>query len=74
MVKFENAEFFVQSKLGKKGTERPIYYDFQLDNEVDNIGWLTRNIHQAIYQVLKKRIGNLVRRIMGLLKGFLLRN
>ncbi|MGE7942229.1 DEAD/DEAH box helicase family protein [Lysinibacillus xylanilyticus] len=50
-------DFFVQSKLDKKGTELPVRYDFQLDNEVDNIGWLTRNIHQAIYQQLKKRIG-----------------
>nr|WP_241747191.1 helicase-related protein [Lysinibacillus sphaericus] len=31
-------DFFVQSKLDKKGTELPVRYDFQLDNEVDNIG------------------------------------
>lgn len=50
-------EFFVQSKLDKKGTDLPVRYDFKLDNEVDNIGGLTRNIHQSIYQVLKKKIG-----------------
>ncbi len=50
-------DFFVQSKLEKKGTELPVRYDFQLDSDVDNIGWLTRNIHQAIYQQLKKHIG-----------------
>ncbi|WP_400243207.1 DEAD/DEAH box helicase [Niallia sp. JL1B1071] len=50
-------DFFVQSKLDKKGMELPIRYDFQLDSDVDNIGWLTRNIHQSIYQVLKKRVG-----------------
>lgn len=42
-------EFFVQSKVDKKGTELPVRYDFKLDSEVDNIGWLTRNIHQSIY-------------------------
>lgn len=50
-------EFFVQSKLDKKGTDLSVRYDFKLDNEVDNIGWLTKNIHQSIYQVLKKKIG-----------------
>ncbi|MFF5995181.1 DEAD/DEAH box helicase family protein [Lysinibacillus sp. KU-BSD001] len=50
-------EFFVQSKLEKKGTELPVRYDFQLDSDIDNIGWLMKNTHQSVYQVLKKNIG-----------------
>lgn len=62
-------EFFVQSKLDKKGTDLPIRYDFKLDSEVDNIGWLTKNIHQSIYQVLKKKIGEFNTSDYGVAKG-----
>ncbi|MFY3790786.1 hypothetical protein ACOQFO_03605 [Ureibacillus sp. MALMAid1270] len=61
-------DFFVQSKLDKRGTELSIRYDFQLDNEIDNIGWLTKNIHQAIYRVLRKRIGEYGTRDYGIAK------
>ncbi len=62
-------EFFVQSKLDKKGTDLPVRYDFKLDSEVDNIGWLTRNIHQSIYQKLKKKIGEFNTSDYGVAKG-----
>lgn len=62
-------EFFVQCELDKKGTELPVRYDFKLDNAIDNIGWLTKNIHQSIYQVLKKKIGEFTTKDYGIAKG-----
>lgn len=61
-------EFFVQSKLDKKGTELPVRYDFKLDSDIDNIGWLTKNIHQSIYQSLKKKIGEFTTNDYGVAK------
>lgn len=62
-------EFFVQCELDKKGTELPVRHDFKLDNAIDNIGWLTKNIHQSIYQVLKKKIGEFTTKDYGIAKG-----
>lgn len=62
-------EFFVQSNLDKKGTDLLVRFDLNLDREVDNIGWLTKNIHQSIYQVLKKKIGEFNTNDYGVAKG-----
>lgn len=65
-------EFFVQSKLDKKGTDLSVRYDFKLDSEVNNIGWLTKNIHLSIYQVIKKKIGEFNTNDYGVVKGIVI--